>query len=975
MKAQQTQGTTVEIVVAAPGNRPGLRICAAGGNEVTFYEGDDLRSPFPEAFGSDGDRLKRLRNRPFALILLLLLARAARDALQTIGYAPTPDGKLCVSEVGRLPQWPTYQNVMNEPKLLLQLVVDISNYFPRKLKGPVSISGGKPKLIWVELDVAAIHFAPGAIEAALAYIQGGVDVTAAAILPRPAPVHFDELPGAGEFLFGRQEELAVLDAAWASPDINVLVAVGWGGAGKSALVRHWCNALALRRGDVAFFGWSFYRQGTQHGGASADLFFDRALRTFGDPDPRSGGPLERAERLAGLIRRQRTLLVLDGVEPLQDPRVEGRLRDTGLQALLRHLSGRMNGLVIITTRPPFRELADCEGRTVRRIDLEALSTAAGIDLLKSCGVRGAEEEMRIVCQEMRGHPLTLILLGTYLVDAWKGDIQRWSEVVFPITDGEEGRHAQRIIQAYDEWYGLGPERAALRLLGLFDRPAPRSFIRALREAPIIVGVTEPLVGLGEAEWNRCLSRLQRARLIVEVDGTEALDTHPLIRAYFGAVLQQENPTGFRAAHGRLFEHLRDWGKRSPDTVNDTLAELEPLLLAVCHGCQANRLPEALALYQERVRRGERHFSVYELNAIGADLTVLMKFFDGTWCPVEALPQVQHGWLLMALGIALRALNRTNDALQPFEKAGRAYERTEQWVAAAFAIGNVVDIYIRCGELSRARELFRREEALVARSSDRFGQGLVTAHGANLYHCLGELDRARAAFAEGHSLIAGIRAHPGLYSFYEDIFFFEWYWDFVLDTEPERAKEALAERPKHATEWPFGLVYERMIHGRARAILGNIDSARNSFDDAIRILRNTGEQTWLALCLLTRAGFLIENNLPGATSDVKEALIIATVGRLRVAECEGRLLEARIAAAEGDVCVARSARDSAERLLKETGYGRRAPDVALLDVRLAFMAGDLSTARARLAHARALVREVGYGCREPEVRALETLIGT
>lgn len=974
MKAQQTQGTTVEIVVAAPGNRPGLRLCAAGGNAVTFYEGDDLTSPFPETFGSDGSKLKRLRERPFALILLLLLARAARDGIQSIGYAPTPDGKLCVPEVGRLPQWLTYQNVMNEPKQLLQLLVDISNYFPRKLKGPVSISGGKPKLIWVEFDVATIHFAPGAIKAALAYIQSGVDVTAAAILPRPAPVHFDELPGAGESLFGRQEELAVLDAAWASPDINVLVAVGWGGAGKSALVRHWCNGLALRRGDAAFFGWSFYRQGTQHGGASADRFFDRALRTFGDPDPRSGGPLERAERLAGLIRRQRTLFVLDGVEPLQDPRVKGHLRDAGLQALLRHLSGRMNGLVIITTRPPFRELADCEGRTVRRIDLEALSTAAGVDLLKSCGVHGAEEEMRIVCQEMRGHPLTLILLGTYLVDAWKGDIQRWSEVVFPITDGEEGRHAQRIIQAYDEWYGPGPERAALRLLGLFDRPAPRSLVRALREAPIIVGVTEPLVGLGEAEWNRCLSHLRRARLIVEVDGTEALDAHPLIRAYFGAVFQQENPIGFRTAHGRLFEYLRDWGKRSPDTVSDTLAELEPLLLAVYHGCQANRLPEALALYQERVRRGELHFTVYELNAVGADLAVVAGFLDDTGLPVAALPKAEHGWLLMACGIALRMVNRTGEALKAFAQATNAHAGEAQWLAATLAAGNACDLHIHCGDLQRAGDDLCAGRALAVRAAHPFLTGVVVAQQGNHLHCVGEFKKAHAAFVEGRRLMTENRAQAGLLSFYEDVFSFEYYWNFVLDTEPERAMEALADRAKHADEWLFGQVYERMIHGRAHAILGNTNSAKDLFDSAISILRETREQTQLPGYLLTRAWFLIDSDLPGAERDIQEALKLAAAGRLRVAECEGRLLEARIAAAEGEIGAARSARDAADALLQATGYRRRAPDIALLDVRLVFMEGDVSAARVRLARARAHVLEIGYDCREPEIRALEALLG-
>ena len=67
------------------------------------------------------------------------------------------------------------------------------------------------------------------------------------------------------------------------------------------------------------FGWSFYRQGTSGGTSSADEFLDAALNWFGDPDPRLGTGWEKGERLAKLVAHRRTLLVLDGLEPLQNP--------------------------------------------------------------------------------------------------------------------------------------------------------------------------------------------------------------------------------------------------------------------------------------------------------------------------------------------------------------------------------------------------------------------------------------------------------------------------------------------------------------------------------------------------------------------------------------------------------------------------------------------------------------------------------
>ncbi len=45
----------------------------------------------------------------------------------------------------------------------------------------------------------------------------------------------------------------------------------------------------------------------------------RRSRWFGDPAPERGSPWQKGERLAGLIQKQRTLLVLDGLEPLQNP--------------------------------------------------------------------------------------------------------------------------------------------------------------------------------------------------------------------------------------------------------------------------------------------------------------------------------------------------------------------------------------------------------------------------------------------------------------------------------------------------------------------------------------------------------------------------------------------------------------------------------------------------------------------------------
>ena len=79
-------------------------------------------------------------------------------------------------------------------------------------------------------------------------------------------------PRPGAELFGRQDELALLDEAWAAETKNVVSLVAWGGVGKSTLVNKWLERLKADnyRGAARVFGWSFYSQGTGERVTSAD---------------------------------------------------------------------------------------------------------------------------------------------------------------------------------------------------------------------------------------------------------------------------------------------------------------------------------------------------------------------------------------------------------------------------------------------------------------------------------------------------------------------------------------------------------------------------------------------------------------------------------------------------------------------------------------------------------------------------------
>ena len=83
---------------------------------------------------------------------------------------------------------------------------------------------------------------------------------------------------------------------------------------------------------------------------------------------------------------------------------------------------------MITTRTPVPDVADHEGTSALRRDLDQLSSAAGAQLLRALGVKGDEAELRGASDEFSGHCLALTLLGSYLTDAYNGDIHFRKEV-------------------------------------------------------------------------------------------------------------------------------------------------------------------------------------------------------------------------------------------------------------------------------------------------------------------------------------------------------------------------------------------------------------------------------------------------------------------------------------------------------------------------------------------------------------------
>ncbi|UQA57154.1 hypothetical protein [Polyangium aurulentum] len=762
-----------------------------------------------------------------------------------------------------------------------------------------------------------------------------------------AQVSIARLPATNRELFGREAELSWLDACW-QDGVRVASIIAFGGVGKSALVNAWLRGMDRDawRGAERVYAWSFYSQGTDRL-ASSDEFFASALKWFGDPDPTQGSPWDKGERLARLIRQKRTLLILDGVEPLQwGPGVQqGKLKDPALEALVKELGAQNEGLCLITSRIGLTDLEALPAEKVRAKDLANLSPEAGAKLLEARGAKGTDEELREAAKEYKGHGLALTLLGSYLEDVAEGDIRRRKEIGPLEGDERRGGHARRVMAAYEPWLGK-PEVAILHLIGLFDRPVDEDEIAALRAEPAMPGLTDALVGVGGRAWNKAVAKLRRAGLLAS-EPEKRLDAHPLVREHFGEQLQEEHPEAWREGHRRLYEHLKAKAKELPDTIE----EMAPLYAAVVHGCQAGKHQDALGeVWRKRIRREHQEFSTSYLGAFGSEVAVLSAFFDPPWERLaQGLDESQQALVLNEAGYALRALGRLQEAAGLSRMGLERVTAQQNWTNAASSAARLGELLQARGELRGAKARASESVELADKSGDDFRRTVGRAVLAAALHAMGLRKEAAAQFEEAEQIQKEMQpAYPLLYSVrgYR-------YCDLLLD---EGRNDEVRERAMKFFAWRLpsdpllDIALDHLSLGRAlflsaqpRAIVDLAD-ATSHLRQAVDGLRRAGYQDFLSLGLLARAALHTHTqSFAEAHRDLAETLTLATRCGFRLHEADAHLGYARLYLAESNPTAAREHLEKARALITATGYHRRDPELAALD-RFCGQIGDAGSSR-------------------------------
>ncbi len=804
-------------------------------------------------------------------------------------------------------------------------------------------------------------------------------------------------------LVGRKERLDELNTYFEDPRISMVSIIAPGGVGKSAITDEWLNRMAPKyKGAKKVFGWSFYSQGSHQTATNSTPFYEAIFPFFGWKGNLPTSEDAKALELASLLNQQRSLLVLDGIEPLQNnPEIQhGWVADTGLKQLLLHIGRNgleKGGLILVSSRQPIIELEKHKGKTYRETNLETLPPEEGAELLQSLGVKKYEraenfrDELVKTSEEFGGHALALVLLGKMIAQKYEGDLREKDQIPSLFKEKEQGVHAKRVMSHYESlWPKDSPEILFLKMLGLFDRPMGEGERKVLFEK---AGFAKPLAALKKDQWNDMTKRLREAGLLLE--SPDALhrkewDTHPLVRSFFGERFREGEEEKWKEAHKALFDYFRDLPeKKQPDTPE----ELAPLYRAMTHGCLAGAYKTAMDdVYWERIKRGGVYYSTQKLGLYAQDLAAISGFFPEGWeSPVQSsLSEADQGWLLGETSFCLMSLGRMQEAVAPRRARTKIAEKLEDWNNASNSAESLVNLLVFTRGLEEALEVAEKGIEWADKTDGRHRQVISRSKSGQTYFHLGNLEASLEAFKEAEKIQSEhykdsprLRTLAGVD-----------YCSLLL--EKGEAEEAL-DRGGYGLEisarnnWLMQMAMDHLTLGRSLEALGKKEEAKKELDLAVDGMRRAGKVQYMPIVLLNRAAFFLRcSDLEAARKDLEEAMEIAERCGMVLYEADGLLLSGQYAVssmqkdkgrgqttedekargqttedggkkkrrAEDWIAHAKEAVERAEEMITEMKYGLRYAEVDLLKSRIAAAEGKKEGAESLLNKARKRAEEMG-----------------
>lgn len=567
---------------------------------------------------------------------------------------------------------------------------------------------------------------------------------------------------------GRVDMLKTITKWYKHPEVRIGALIGWGGVGKSALIRKWYDSLHENKiHPDGIFWWGFYRN------VYLEPFLNALLRYVSqaeiDPDTIKS-TWEKVDRIKEHISKRAYLIILDGLEQMQKSESGdefGKMMHRECTELLHYLADtRIPGLCLITSLYPVKELDNWREHSYKTLPLIDLSIPDALAMLRKRGVKGNDEDLKEVIERYKGHALSLTSVAGFVKRYHDGDITKAPRIEFVFSDKERFKDVNKLLRKYADKMSER-ELAFLKIFSLFRKEiTEKEFAGVFRHK--IEGTTfnDVLVKINELDFKDLVDGLVDWRLISYDKTKKSYTTHPLIKAYFKTAFYDEDK---ELCHKRIYEYF---GEHAPDQP-ETLEEMAPLFEQVYHGCAAGLYDEARRdVYWNRILKREKFFLFRNLGAWETDLSLLRNFFpegDLSRLPLASNKKSQS-WLLNSAGLVLVFTGRPREAREPLLTGVQMDIAAGDWKSASTAYDNLCELQFRVGEIKDALESAKKSLGMAQKVGLDYEIMTSKVYLGHILHLSGARKEAEKRFKEADEVCAKIspyRLHRGWGVFYAD----------------------------------------------------------------------------------------------------------------------------------------------------------------------------------------------------------------
>lgn len=720
---------------------------------------------------------------------------------------------------------------------------------------------------------------------------------------------------------GRSQRLEDITNDWNHEAKRITALVGFGGEGKSSLVRRWLDSAS----NLKVFWWSFYKN------SDIDAFFEKCFQYISNGMYINAKKETRAEKLAAFLYTSKFLFILDGFEVMQHSNLSnyGEVINESLLLFLEYFAAPYHeSHCIITSRLPL-----CIGNytTITQYHVDRLSREDGCTLLRNLGVKDVDTKLETVVQAWDGHALALTLVGTYLREKHGGKIIRDLTIYTKDFHGNERRRDQvaRMLNRYENNLLNKVEQLFLLIFCVFRHPVTGDAISAIMSV------------LENTEANATSDRLIKYKILRFDGNTQEYSIHPLIRDYYRNSLVDDQANC-------IFAHyivINYYARQIPQELNDnfvSISKLNPVVETIIHLCSIGHYDLAYSRYltsiyiqsESKFRQGGYLISdllIHWLGAYNVANDLLKSFFSEKDTDNELhLQEVKSRSVIFDhLGQCSMYLGELDKAIQYYRKAIIGYKEDGDWIRVARVHRHLALLFIQQGDLKQALQEAERAFDLAETSEDvqkLFPEDSFQLSNSEIYENFSPENTILAAALLGY--IDALRGETDLYFAYtldlcSDITLYKetclWYATYLVRINSHNEAGLLLKLYIEKETYPAGR--SRCNNIMANIAMKNSDYAlaKELLDRAVENGRESSRHDVLIEALISRGKCLMrQSSFKAAKEDLDEALSYSK-NEYRLYEADNRIGLAWLYYLQGDQQAARKEAKEGELISIDIGY--------------------------------------------------------